>query len=279
MKKDHLREPFELVLREFMDVCPRGQHTHSFFELVYIVAGSGTQVINGQRHPYREGDLFLLTPNDDHFFDIVQQSRFFFIRFNNGILHTGEDATIARRLEELLEIAREEPSCLLKEDRDREAVRRMIDLLIHEHLNEGLYQTALIRHLVESLLLLVARNITEAAAGKVGEGSDEKVLAILGYIQANIYFPDSLRASALAARFGMAEVYFGRYFKRHSGESLQQYIFQYKLKLIENRLLRSSMRVKEIADEFGFTDKSHLNRFFQKAKGLSPTAFRKRQHS
>ncbi len=41
MIKDHLSEPYELVLKEYMDVCPRGRHTHSFFELIYIVEGKG----------------------------------------------------------------------------------------------------------------------------------------------------------------------------------------------------------------------------------------------
>lgn len=56
---------------------------------------------------------------------------------------------------------------------------------------------------------------------------------------------------------------------------MQQYINNYRLKMIEHRLRRSDMRMGEIVQELGFTDESHLNKFFRKQKGMSPTAFRK----
>ena len=48
-----------------------------------------------------------------------------------------------------------------------------------------------------------------------------------------------------------------------------------KLKLVENRLLHSEMRISEIVAELGFTDESHLNKLFKKYRGCSPTNFRK----
>lgn len=45
--------------------------------------------------------------------------------------------------------------------------------------------------------------------------------------------------------------------------------------MIEHRLRRSDMRMGGIVQELGFTDESHLNKFFRKQKGMSPTAFRK----
>jgi len=56
---DHLREPFELVLKEYLDVCPRGQHTHAFFEMVYIVDGTGSQKINELTFDYEPGNLLM----------------------------------------------------------------------------------------------------------------------------------------------------------------------------------------------------------------------------
>ena len=47
------------------------------------------------------------------------------------------------------------------------------------------------------------------------------------------------------------------------------------MKLIENRLLHSNSPITEIAYEFGFTDKSHLNRTFKKYKGISPSEYKK----
>jgi transcriptional regulator GlxA family with amidase domain len=46
----------------------------------------------------------------------------------------------------------------------------------------------------------------------------------------------------------------------------------FELKLIESKLLHGNMRITEIADEFGFTDKSHLNRILRNtAAGIQQT--------
>lgn len=56
---------------------------------------------------------------------------------------------------------------------------------------------------------------------------------------------------------------------------MQQYILNYKMKLVENRLLHSEMKIGEIVEELGFTDESHLNKLSKKYEGDSPSSFRK----
>lgn len=51
---------------------------------------------------------------------------------------------------------------------------------------------------------------------------------------------------------------------------MQQYILNYKLKLVENRLLHSEMRISEIVAELGFTDESHLNKLFKNTEVAAP---------
>jgi AraC family L-rhamnose operon regulatory protein RhaS len=74
--------------------------------------------------------------------------------------------------------------------------------------------------------------------------------------------------------FNISLSYLGRYFKKHTGETIQQYIANYKIKLIEHRLLHRDMRIKEITQEFGFSDESHFVKFFSKQKGTQPSNYR-----
>ncbi len=186
----------------------------------------------------------------------------------------GKDGELVQRLEMILQNARHEPGCILRNESDRKTVKHLMEIIIQEHLHHDLYHKELIMQLVHTLLVVIARNISASYPVVIDEGSEERAVGILEYIQSNIYFPEKLRAEAISAHFGISKTYLGRYFKKHANETLQNYIMRYKLKLVENRLLHSSMRVAEIADELGFTDKSHLNRMFRKYHGVSPRAYK-----
>lgn len=276
MVKDNLYEPFQIVLKEVMDKCPRLEHAHSFFELIYIVSGSGKQIINKTKVDYCAAHLFLLTPEDSHVFEFETPTQLLFIRFNKSHLGTtGHEQETLRHMDTILSNARHEPGCLLHDHTDRNVVKAMMEAIVHEHERHGLYHEDLLRHFVNTLLVIVARNISQRLPEAIHEGSEEKAVDILHYIQRHIYEPEKLKAEIIGEHFGISESYLGRYFKKHSNETLQQYITNYKLKLVENRLLHSNMRIGEIADELGFTDKSHLNRIFKKHKGMNPSAFKK----
>src|SRR5690606_33097948 len=97
------------------------------------------------------------------------------------------------------------------------------------------------------------------------------------YISQHIYEPDALRIGRLVEKFNFSPAYLGIFFKKETGETLQDYIQKYKLKMIESRLLASNMSISQITYEFGFTDGSHLNKLFKKHYGVAPGEYRARQ--
>nr|WP_199081128.1 AraC family transcriptional regulator [Pedobacter sp. ASV19] len=279
MHKESLYEPFEIVFKE-LNECPKKAHEHTFFELVYIISGTGQQCINKNKFSYHKGHMFLITPDDCHSFDIEETTQFLFIRFNNIYIRNNVlPQDNIQKLEFILQHANHQPGCILKNQVDKTLVEPMVNAIIREYVNRDLYNKELIRQLVNTLIVVVARNIAKFLPEKINEQSEEKALDILEYIQRNIYTPEKLTAEHLGASFGISESYLGRYFKKHANETLQDYVTQYKLKLIENRLLHSEFRIGEIAREFNFTDESHLNRIFKKYKGSSPSAYRKARKS
>lgn len=126
---------------------------------------------------------------------------------------------------------------------------------------------------MQSMMIILARNLfVQTPANPVLKDSVE---AILLYIKQHIYQPAALNIGHLATVFNYSPDYISIFFKKHTGESLKQYITQYKLKLIEMRLLYSQLSIAEIADEFGYLDESHFCKQFKKFTGRTPTAFRK----
>ena len=72
---ENLYEPFEILIRE-RAVFPVDVHRHTFFELVYIVSGTGRLSAFGREVTYQPGDLFLIRPETAHRFVVETVSRF-----------------------------------------------------------------------------------------------------------------------------------------------------------------------------------------------------------
>lgn len=281
MIRENIYQPYEIVIKE-LDECPKSEHSHSFFELVYILSGTGLQCINKNKFAYHPGHLFLIAPGVSHSFNISTTTHFFFIRFNNiyvSSTHQQADPIsrnkLINRLEFILQNASHEAGCILKNQGDKTLSRQLIESLVREHVNRDLYHKELVEQLVNTLLILVARNITKVFPQEVDEQTDHKAVNILEYIQKYICSPEKLRTEIISSHFNISENYLGKYFKKQTNETMQQYITNYKLKMVENRLLHSQMRIGEIVAEVGFTDESHLNRIFKKYKGVNPSVFRK----
>lgn len=279
MKTENLYPPYEINLQELVE-SPKSGHKHNFFELVYIVSGSGTQCINKNTYKYKPGQMFLLTPNDCHSFDIETVTSFAFIKFNDIYIRSQskenqKDRERVKRLEFILYNASHQPGCILRDPGDKVLMKSLIHSLSNEVPHSNIYGQEVIDQLVSTIIIVVARNICQKLPEQIDKTTEPGIINLVNYIQENIYSPELLHVDMMSSKLGMSENYLGRYFKKQIGEGLQQYINKYKMKLVENRLRHSNLRINEIVLELGFTDESHLNRLFRKYNGLSPTSYRK----
>ncbi len=275
MKQENIYQTFEIEYKE-LNECPKEEHKHSFFELVYIVYGMGRQLINNESFNYEAGQMFLITPDDTHCFEVQNTTGFLFIRFSNIYIQSKTiDKSQVKRLEFILENANHRPGCILRNKSDKRFVRSLVDVILREYAANDLFSNELTIQLINTLIVIISRNISRCMPDNIRIDSQDKIIDIITYIQNNIHNPKKIKSTVISERFNLSVFYLGRYFKKHTEQTLQQYILAYRLRLIEIRLLHSQMRINEIAFELGFSDESHLVKFFKKYKGVSPGEYRK----
>lgn len=278
MTDKNLYLPFEVDFKE-LEQFPKTIRKNNFFELIYVFDGTGIQIINNNKFQYRKGNLFLVTPQDVHSFEILTVTKFFFLRFNEYYIKANSQnpqSETVLRMEYILQNASHRPGCILKNKIDKPLIASLIESIINEQSNQQIYHQKIIEQIVNAIITVVARNIALKLPKNIKETTGEMVLEILHYIQENIYDPKQLKATVISEQFNISLHYLGKYFKKQTGETLQEYISNYKLRLIEARLLNSDMRINEIADELHFSDESHLNKVFRKHKGINPSEFRRK---
>lgn len=276
MKGAFLYRQYEIEWKELQRIYkPNGRK--NFFELIYIIEGTGKQTVNQNHFNYRKDNLFLLTPQDVYSFNIEAPTTFFFIRFNKLFIKDkiNKDNNAIKQVEYILQNASHKPGCILKNKTDKPLIASLVNSIKNEQTNQQIYYTQISEQIVNIIITVVARNIALKLPKNIKETTGEPVLEILNYIQQNIFAPEKLKAQKLSEHFNISLNYLGRYFKKQTGDTLQNYIINYKIRLIETRLLHSDMRINEIAYELNFTDVSHLTHIFKKYKGMNPGEFRK----
>ncbi|MFH7016605.1 helix-turn-helix domain-containing protein [Flavobacterium sp. FlaQc-47] len=273
MRKENMHQSVEVLYKK-VNECPIVNSQFSFFQMVYVLSGNGFLHINGNAITYQTGNLMLLTPNDYHTFDIIDTTEFLLVKINSEYVKEYKSKSIDH-IGCLLHYATHLSGCILKRKADEFLVKSIAESLIHSIDNTDIYDEDLTTHYVNALIVIAARNIAKIKPSGVKESADKRILEIINYIQANIFVPQKLKAAVIGEKFDISDTYLGSYFKTHCGETIQSFIANYKIRLIEHRLSFSDMRINEIVAEFGFSDESHLNKFFKKHRNISLTAYRK----
>lgn len=281
MKKRFLHQPMEVSLQDLKD-WKENTLVYHFFEIVHILEGHGERIVNENAYPYKKGDIYIFTPLDCRGFESQKPTVFCSIRFSEVFLtpkndsHTSNQSLIRlKQLEEIFYHHNRFQSLSIRNADDCIMVKNLISNIIVEYKQKRLFSQQNIQHHITSILNILSRNIApKPDSEKIGI-EEPLINKLLTYIKLNISNRENLKTEKLSERFNISKTYIGEYFKKLTGENLQRYILVYKLKCAEQRLMYSDYSIKQISDELGFADTSHLSQQFKKHYGISPSRFKK----
>jgi AraC-like DNA-binding protein len=259
-------------------------HKHSFFEFIYFTKGQGIHTINNKKQIYKEGDFFLLIPDDEHHLEVHKSTDFYVFLFNKIYFNREKSKSdklidfsiIFKHLEFILLNTRYIKQPIFTDSSERATVAFLMTQIGSEFETKNIFYETIVQNTVVHILCLIARKIREEFLGEfIQNGSDSNIAEVLFYIQDNIYNNDKIKISNLASKFNKSRNHFGVYFKSNTGFTAKEYILNYKYQLIKNKLLYTDNNIGEIAYALGFTDENHLNKFLKARLGMTGTSFRK----
>ncbi|SFC27090.1 AraC-type DNA-binding protein [Algibacter lectus] len=272
-------KPFEIQEIELTEWKQRPVK-NSFFELVLIKEGQGTQCINYNEHQYNKGSIFLLPPLKCHSFSIEQPTKFVFLKFTDSFFKNINRITIDRNewfkeASYILSNYNQLPGDIIKNEVDRNHLESLISMILQESRNYGESSINLVTSLMTSVLELLIRNIKKSSYFELPKNnSDDRITKMLTYINENLDKTELLKVENLSDVFMMSPTYVSEFFKKQVNMPLREYIIKAKLKQVEIRLLNSDFTLTQIADELGFTDVSHLSKTFKRYAGTSIREFK-----
>ncbi|MFK7695442.1 AraC family transcriptional regulator [Paenibacillus sp. HJGM_3] len=250
-------------------------HHHEFAEIGLVFRGKGRMFINGVKHEFQPGTLFMLLPHQIHNFSNDTDSSLELVccMFDIGIL---TDALLEPELSSLLLRIGDDlhPHLQLNEALFASA-KSMIDELHREFQGHELGRNSIIRaKLVEVLLLFIRAHAGISRPQKpLAPEKKKETWKLIQYVNTH-YMEDELTLEHLAAMFQVSVPYISRSFKELVGQSFLSYVHALRIRRASSLLASTEMTVSDIAAEVGFESFRTFSRVFKELKGVTPSEFR-----
>lgn len=267
-----------LVIDEFEeDKYHLPTHSHTYYEIIYIIKGSGIHQLNNSLLPYKSGDLFVISTDDEHYFDIKKRTRFFFIKFTDTYFNSNKklscDEFLLTAPENIMRDKSLKENVLKLDETCASILKNTIDNIRSYNCKANISTSPIAFYQILSIFGLIKESLQQQNIKITGSGIDND--QIISYIHQNIYKPKLVQIKTIATHFNISQSYFGTYFKRNFAISYRDYCNKLRVQLIEKRILNKQLSMKQIAYEFGFTDESHLSNYFKKQRNIKPSAVNK----
>lgn len=130
---------------------------------------------------------------------------------------------------------------------------------------------------IRTLLDSSAHNQAQQRKLPRGRSADDLVGQIDAYIQGNLAGDNSI--FAICSRFGISQPYLSKIFKKHRGETYNEYLVNLRIEEAGRLLLcERDCLIGDIAEVVGFADQFYFSKVFKTVTGYTPREYRK-QHS
>lgn len=246
-------------------------HWHDYLEIVYIMSGKMTAVIQAKTYELSSGDILITNSGDIHMTQVweeindyvllqisAKQLRTFFpdfhlLRFDTWIPCTGSDLSAqdaAYYIEEMREIFEK------KEDG--------YPLLFSARLHE--------------LLFCLYRNHSHWSTAGLPVSSDRNFPRIIQCIDwIHSHYTDTLSLDQAAMHLNLSREYFCRIFKKYTGQTFLEYVNAVRAEKLYEDLLVSDASITELMEKHGINNYRVFLAAFRKLYGDTPQRIRSRE--
>ncbi len=247
-------------------------HWHDAVEIVIPLLEPFTVIVSGERFELGVNEILIIPPGELHTMP-AQEGRRLFFQCDNSVISG------VSTLDAVLPVFSKAVKITPESDKDLYIFSRktILDIYSEYYSGQPLADVKIYLCLLNMLASVRESQLQSSAdtpiTGKGAEDESQRFALVTKYINQNYMY--ELPLEKLAQMAGYSKYHFSRIFKEHNGMSFIQYINGKRIKAAERLMADSTMPITEVAMQSGFASLTTFNRAFRKAKGCSPTEFRR----
>ncbi len=253
-------------------------HRHDFFEVLYLMKGTGYHVIDSNKYRIEPPCVFFMSPGQAHKIEFSHDIEgYIFIFTADFYLANRSNQNSLIEFPFFYNLHQENPPLKLERQDDVCFLERLFQRGIAEleYNNSNLLDT------LRSLLDLILTTCTSRYV--LGENLEMKgkghllVKQFYHLVEENNYRNLSLKE--YAAKLAVTPNHLSQMVKLHAGKTASQIVKAKQVLEIKRLLVHSELSVAEIAQQLNFDDQSYFTKFFKREAGLSPLQYRQQMRS
>lgn len=248
----------ERLLR-FIDIP---QHTHQFYEFVYVVTGNCIHKIADKSFQQTSGSFAVIPPTTPHVLFPNEDCLCLTIKVRFGAFYKME-------LPDFIHFTY--PMVFSCPD-DMFIQNQILDIYEQQE-QKKLYYKEIIQNIFKTLILYVLQEYGEQAQLMTSNAShDMRIAEILNY---TINHYNTVTLHEVAAHFHYNDSYFSDLFHKQTGTTFSKALREFRLKKATQFLQETNLSIHEICNEVGYKDVTQFIRNFKAIYQTTPAQYRK----
>ena len=251
-------------------------HNHRFFELVYVVSGSATHILDGEVRTISTGDYMIMDYNSFHEYRALTDD---FAVINCLFLSKSIDATMPE-CHDFIDLLK---SCQFRFNKiimsstpanrffhaDSGKIGRLLSEMCDECEGKETGYLDFMRSLLVQVIIITLRSISDFKTNSYSPNIAKAIKMI------DSGFGEQLKLSDIARELYLSVPYLSIKFREETGLCFGEYMKRVRIQNACTLLNSTDMKIKDIAEKVGYNDYKRFGAVFREIAGTSPGKYRK----
>jgi len=248
-------------------------HRHDFFEVLYLLKGSGYHVIDSNKYEIKPPCVFFMSPGQAHKLELSNDIEgYIFIFTADFYLLNRSNQNSLIEFPFFYTIHQDNPPLPLENENDIRFLESLFRQSIAETRQTGDYTLEMLRSILD-LILTTCGARYRVTANMLNKGKGQILVKRFFHLLEENH-QKNLSLSDYSGMIGVTPNHLTQTVKLLTGKTSSQIIKAKQLMEIKRLLVHTNLSVSEIANQLNFEDQSYFTKFFKRETGLTPLQYR-----